>query len=92
MIGLKLTKEFVNECKRIGYLKTVALEAVDQIESKDKQIEQLKDENRKLKRAMYKACANWARAERYAELTWYGDELWAKVQDRCLARAAWEES
>lgn len=48
-------------------------------------------ENRKLKRALYKACANWARSERYTESTWHGDEhreeLWAEVEDKCLKKA-----
>ena len=42
------------------------------------------------KRALYKACSNWAKSERYTEATWHGDEhreaLWAKVQDRCLKK------
>lgn len=46
---------------------------------------------RRLRRALYKACANWARSERYTEATWHGDEdreeLWAGVQDKCLKRA-----
>ena len=45
----------------------------------------------RLKRALYKACANWARSERYTEATWHGDEhregLWAEVQDKCLKKA-----
>ena len=48
-------------------------------------------ENRRLRRALYKACANWAGSERYTEATWHGDEhreeLWAKVQDECLKKA-----
>ena len=48
-------------------------------------------ENRRLKRALYKVCANWAESERYTEATWHGDEhreeLWAKVQDNCLKKA-----
>lgn len=47
--------------------------------------------NRRLKRALYKACANWARSERYTEATWHGDEhreeLWANVQAKCRAKA-----
>lgn len=54
-------------------------------------IAELKAENRKLKRALYKACANWARSERYTEATWHGDEhreeLWAKVEVKCLKKA-----
>ena len=46
---------------------------------------------RRLKHALYKACANWARSERYTEATWHGDEhreeLWAEVQDKCLKKA-----
>jgi hypothetical protein len=47
-------------------------------------------ENRRLKRALYKACTNWARSERYTEATWHGDEhreeLWAEVEDKCLKK------
>ena len=46
---------------------------------------------RRLRRALYKACANWARSERYTEATWHGDEhreeLWAEVQEKCRAKA-----
>lgn len=42
-------------------------------------------------RTLYKALANWAKSERYTEATWHGDEhreeLWAKVQDKCLKKA-----
>lgn len=48
-------------------------------------------EIRRLKRALYKACANWAKSERYTEATWHGDdhreELWANVQAKCRAMA-----
>ena len=57
----------------------------------DAAIAELKAENRKLRRALYKACANWARSERYTEATWHGDEhreeLWAKVEVKCQAKA-----
>lgn len=46
---------------------------------------------RRLRRALYKACANWARSERYTEATWHGDEhreeLWAEVEVKCLEKA-----
>ena len=45
----------------------------------------------RLKKALYKACSNWARSERYTEATWHGDEhreeLWAEVEQRCRAMA-----
>ena len=57
----------------------------------DEAIAELKDENRKLRRALYKSCANWAKSERYTEATWHGDEhreeLWANVQSKCLKKA-----
>ena len=46
---------------------------------------------RRMKRALYKACANWARSERYTEATWHGDEhreeLWTEVEEKCRAKA-----
>ena len=46
---------------------------------------------RRLKRALYKACANWAKSERYTEATWHGDEhreeLWSEVEIKCRAKA-----
>lgn len=46
---------------------------------------------RATRRALYKACSNWAKSERYTEATWHGDEhreeLWAEVQDKCLKKA-----
>lgn len=58
-------------------------EAIKVIAEKDEEI-------RRLKRALYKACSNWARSERYTEATWHGDEhreeLWAEVQDKCLKK------
>lgn len=46
---------------------------------------------RRLRRALYKACANWASSEQYTEATWHGDEhreeLWAEVQEKCRAKA-----
>ena len=57
----------------------------------DAVIAELNDEIHKLKRALYKACANWAKSERYTEATWHGDEhredLWANVQTKCRAKA-----
>ena len=63
VMSLIITKEFVNECKRIGYLKYVALEAVDQLESKDKQIAELKAENERL----VKCCKEYDSRQRIDE-------------------------
>jgi hypothetical protein len=43
-MSLIITKELVNECRRIGYLKYVACQAVEQLEEKDKEIAKLNGE------------------------------------------------
>lgn len=68
----------------------------------DKEIESLKASHyaemvdagmreRRLRRALYKACVNWAKSERYTEATWHGDEhreeLWSEVESKCRAKA-----
>lgn len=61
------------------------------LEEQESDIVEKDTEIRRLKRALYKACSNWARSERYTEATWHGDEhreeLWAEVQDKCRAKA-----
>lgn len=56
----------------------------------DKVIAEKGAEIRRLQRALYKACSNWAKSERYTEATWHGDEhreeSWANVQTKCLAK------
>lgn len=74
----------------------------DLLAEKDAEIESLKASHyaemvdagmseRRLRRALYKALANWAKSERYTEATWHGDEhreeLWAEVQNKCLKKA-----
>ena len=61
----------------------------------DAAIEELKDENRKLKRALYKACANWANVVAFEETEGIGHdnsvaERWRKMESKCLKKA--EES
>ena len=77
--------------KTIADAVKIMKEQEHEISEKDKEIEELNDEIHKLKRALYKACANWAKSERYTEATWHGDEhredLWANVQTKCRAKA-----
>lgn len=122
-MGMTLTKEFVNSCRKVGVLRDFLCQSMDQVDKKDKEIAELKEsykdmdvthtvhiakmnarieelednvnfwkkENRRLKRVLYKAIANWARSERYTEATWHGDEnreeLWAEVEVKCRAKA-----
>ena len=58
----------------------------------DAAIEELKDENRKLKRALYKACANWADVVAFEETEGIGHdnsvaERWRKMESNCRAKA-----
>ena len=58
----------------------------------DAAIEELKDENRRLKRALYKACANWADVVAFEETEGIGHdnsvaERWRKMESKCLAKA-----
>lgn len=47
----------------IEFAKALTLKDIEIIKEKDKEIAELKAENRRLNRALYKACANWACAK-----------------------------
>ena len=58
----------------------------------DAAIDELKDENRRLKRALYKACANWANVVAFEETEGIGHdnsvaERWRKMESKCLKKA-----
>lgn len=58
----------------------------------DAAIAELKRENRKLKRALYKACANWADVVAFEETDGIGHdnsvaERWRKMESKCLKKA-----
>ena len=43
---MKLTKEFVNSCRKVGVLRDFLCQAIDQVDEKDKEISELKEERR----------------------------------------------
>lgn len=59
----------------------------------NKDIAELKTNERRLRRALYKACANWAMNARMVEIEaepWgenHESRLWAGVYDKCLKKA-----
>lgn len=58
----------------------------------DAAIAELKDENRKLKRALYKALANWADAVAFEKTEGIGydnsvAERWRNMESKCLKKA-----
>ena len=52
----------------------------------DAAIEKLKAENRKLKRALYKACANWAHHRVFVRFK-TNEKAWENVERKCLKKA-----
>lgn len=84
MSELKADNTFVFGEECLAYKKS---EADKVIAEKDKEI-------RRLKRALYKACANWAMNARMVEIEaepWgenHESRLWAGVYDKCLKKAA----
>lgn len=45
-MAMKLTKEFVNSCRKVGVLRDFLCQAIDQVDEKDKEIAELKEERR----------------------------------------------
>lgn len=45
-MGMTLTKEFVNSCRKVGVLRDFLCQAIDQVDEKDKEIAELKEERR----------------------------------------------
>ena len=43
-MGMDLTKEFVNSCRKVGVLRDFLCQAIDQVDEKDKEIAKLKEQ------------------------------------------------
>lgn len=43
-MGMTLTKEFVNNCRNVGVLRDFLCQAIDQVDEKDKEIAELKEQ------------------------------------------------
>jgi len=43
-MGMELTKEFVNSCRKVGVLRDFLCQAIDQVDEKDKEIAKLKEQ------------------------------------------------
>ena len=57
------------------------------IEEKDAEIENIKAEIRRLQRALYKACFNWAHFAVAFFAEYKTKEKWRKMENKCLAKA-----
>ena len=66
----------------------VSLDQVNKaIEEKDAEIENIKAEIRRLKRALYKACFNWAHFAVAFFAEYRTKEKWRKMENKCLKKA-----
>lgn len=45
-MAMKITKEFVNSCRKVGVLRDFLCQAIDQVDEKDKKIAELEEERR----------------------------------------------
>lgn len=66
----------------------VSLDQVNKaIEEKDAEIEKFKADIRRLKRALYKVCFNWAHFAVSFFAEYRTKEKWRKMENKCLAKA-----
>lgn len=56
-------------------------------EEVDNYISKLKDKNKSLKRALYKACANWAHISVAFFSSYVTKDRWKKMEKLCVAKA-----
>ena len=66
-------------------------EYIDMVAQHKAKLVELESENRKLKRALYNACANWADVVAFEETEGIGHdnsvaERWRKMESKCLAK------
>lgn len=84
-MGMKLTKEFVNNCRKIGALRDFLCQAMDQVDEKDKIIAELKEQYKDMDvtHTVHIAKMN-ARIEELEDNV----DLWKKENSK-LKRALW---
>lgn len=106
-MGIELTKEFVNSCRKVGVLRDFLCQAIDQVDEKDKEIAELKrikDENEALRSknegllyALADAETNLAMSTRwrkcFEELPQNGQNVWAyNSKSKSVLRLEYEKS
>lgn len=69
-MGMKLTKEFVNSCRKVGVLRDFLCQAIDQVDEKDKEIAELKEERR------WRKCSEELPEDGADVLATDGDGIW----------------
>ena len=95
-MGMDLTKEFVNSCRKVGVLRDFLCQAIDQVDEKDKEIAKLKEQYKDMDvtHTVHIAKMN-ARIEELDEslesekASRYADSVDAGMRERRLKRALW---
>lgn len=67
---MELTKEFVNSCRKVGVLRDFLCQAIDQVDEKDKEIAELKEERR------WRKCSDKLPEDGDEVLATDGDGIW----------------
>ena len=67
---MELTKEFVNSCRKVGVLRDFLCQAIDQVDEKDKEIAELKEERR------WRKCSDELPEDGAEVLATDGDGIW----------------
>lgn len=67
---MELTKEFVNSCRKVGVLRDFLCQAIDQVDEKDKEIAELKEERR------WRKCSEELPEDGAEVLATDGDGIW----------------
>ena len=95
-MGMTLTKEFVNSCRKVGVLRDFLCQAIDQVDEKDKEIAKLKEQYKDMDvtHTVHIAKMN-ARIEELEEslesekASRYADSVDAGMRESRLRRALW---
>lgn len=74
-MGMNLTKEFVNSCRKVGVLRDFLCQAIDQVDEKDKEIAELKEQYKDM---------DVTHTVHIAKMNARIEELEQKLQDQCM--------
>ena len=95
-MGMDLTKEFVNSCRKVGVLRDFLCQAIDQVDEKDKEIAKLKEQYKDMDvtHTVHIAKMNTKIEELESSLesekdSRYTDSVDAGMRERRLKRALW---
>ena len=80
---MKLTKEFVNSCRKVGVLRDFLCQAIDQVDEKDKEIAELKEELR------WRKCSEELPEDGAEVLATDGDGIWLCRKDTICDGSPW---